>query len=359
MSDIVISGIQQIGVGVKNVYEGWRWYKKYFGYDVRVFEEEAAANYMLPYTGGEPQERHAALSLNLQGGGGFEIWQYKSRTPQPPTSAIELGDYGIFAGKLRSQDVQAAYDFYKRENLDLLSEPTLDPMGHPHFYVKDLYGNIFNVVQDQTEWFKKEKKHTGGTYGAIIGCKNLKESIKFYKNILGYDKVLYDGEGSYEDLKSLPGGSGRFKRAILMENSPRQGAFAKMFGFGQIELVEATDESRKNIFQDRFWGDLGFIHLCYDISGMEALREKCEAAGHPFTVDSSKATEGASFDMGEAAGHFSYIEDPSGTLIEFVETHKVPILKKFGIYLNLKKRDSRKPLPNIVVKALGLSRFKG
>ena len=32
--------------------------------------------------------------------------------------------------------------------------------------------------------------------------------------------------------------------------------------------------------------------------------------------------------MGEAAGHFSYIQDPDGTLIEFVETHKVPILKK-------------------------------
>ena len=45
-----------------------------------------------------------------------------------------------------------------------------------------------------------------------------------------------------------------------------------------------------------------------------------------------------SFDMGEAAGRFSYIEDPYGTLIEFVETHKVPIIKKIGWYINLKKR---------------------
>jgi len=43
------------------------------------------------------------------------------------------------------------------------------------------------------------------------------------------------------------------------------------------------------------------------------------------------------FDMGEAAGRFSYIEDPDGTLIEFVETHKIPIFKKLGWYLHLEK----------------------
>ena len=31
--------------------------------------------------------------------------------------------------------------------------------------------------------------------------------------------------------------------------------------------------------------------------------------------------------MGDAAGQFAYIEDPDGTLIEFVETHKVPLVK--------------------------------
>jgi len=34
--------------------------------------------------------------------------------------------------------------------------------------------------------------------------------------------------------------------------------------------------------------------------------------------------------MGEASGHFAYVEDPDGTLIEFVETHKIPIIKKLG-----------------------------
>ena len=62
--------------------------------------------------------------------------------------------------------------------------------------------------------------------------------------------------------------------------------------------------------------------------------------------------------MGEAAGHFAYIEDPDGTLIEFVETHKIPILKKIGWYLDLTKRDALKPLPRWMLKSMGLNRKK-
>ena len=36
------------------------------------------------------------------------------------------------------------------------------------------------------------------------------------------------------------------------------------------------------------------------------------------------------------------LKTPDGTLIEFVETHKVPVLKKLGWYLDLRKRDPKK-----------------
>ena len=62
--------------------------------------------------------------------------------------------------------------------------------------------------------------------------------------------------------------------------------------------------------------------------------------------------------MGEAAGHFSYIADPDGTLIEFVETHKIPIMKKMGWYLNLKNRNPEKSLPTWMIKALRFNRVK-
>ncbi|MEZ7971198.1 MAG: VOC family protein, partial [Cyclobacteriaceae bacterium] len=115
---------------------------------------------------------------------------------------------------------------------------------------------------------------------------------------------------------------------------------------------------KTKIFQDRFWGDLGFIHLCFDVNGIDDLRKQCEAKGYAFTVDSSAAQDGASFDMGEAAGFFSYIEDPDGALIEFVETHKVPIVKKMGWNLNLKARTASKPLPKWMLKAFAFNRVK-
>src|SRR5690625_5074569 len=109
----------------------------------------------------------------------------------------------------------------------------------------------------------------------------------------------------------------------------------------------------KKIFENRYWGDLGFIHICFDIIGMDEMRERCADFGSPFTVDSSDQ-----FDMGEAAGHFSYTEDPDGTLIEFVETHKIPVLKKLGWYLDLLKRDRTKQLPKYMLRAMSLNRVK-
>ena len=358
MSKVTISGIQQIGIGVKDVKEAWRWYKKFFGFDVRVFEDAAVANFMLPYTGGEPRERYAALSLNMQGGGGFEIWQYTKRKPQAPVKEPRLGDLGFYYAKIRTDNVEHTFNYFKENELNILTEPGKDPRGSRHFYVRDPYGNVFNIIEDHTSWFKSENKYTGGTFGVSVGCSDIEKSIRFYSDILGYDKVVYQGEGEYEDFKGLPSISKKFKRAILTHEEPRKGGFSRLFGHSEIELIQALDGQPSKIFKDRFWGDLGFIHLCFDVVGMEHLREQCEKAGYPFTVDSSKAQEGQSFDMGEAAGYFSYIEDPDGALIEFVETHKVPIMKKLGLYLNLRKRDAKKPLPNYIVKALGLNRFR-
>ena len=62
--------------------------------------------------------------------------------------------------------------------------------------------------------------------------------------------------------------------------------------------------------------------------------------------------------MEGAAGRFAYIETVDGTLIEFVETHKIPILKAVGWYLDLRKRRPDKSLPRWMLRALGLNRVR-
>ncbi len=337
--------------------EAWKWYIDAFGMDCRVFEDEAEARLMLPYTGGEPRSRHAVLALNLQSGGGFEIWQYKGREPVSIKDEIMIGDLGIIACKMKVRSIRDTLTSYQVAGHSVPLATAPDPSGKMTFFMKDPYGNIFQMVE-ATDWFRNEKKQTGGSYGAVIGVTDIEKSRIVYSDILGYDEVIYDFTGKFEDLANLPGGDIECRRVLLGRSKSFAGPFSKVLGKSVIELISTQGKKGKKIFENRFWGDPGFIHLCYDMRGMDELKNFCEMKGFPFTVDSKKSHEGGSFDMGEAAGHFSYIEDPDGTLIEFVETHKVPILKKFGLYLDLRKRDPHKSLPDWIVNTLKYSRVK-
>lgn len=346
-----ICGIQQVGIGVINAKEAWKWYRNAFGMNISVFEDTATAKLMLPYTNGQQCERYAALAMNMEGGGGFEIWQHTDITPKPPVFDVQLGDTGIFICKMKCRQVQKAFEMHQAKGFNILGKLTNDPQGRPHYYLLDPYNNIFEVVEDANHYLKEESP-TGGVAGVVIGVSDIDEAKKVYADILQYDQVIYDETSQFEDLAALPGGNEKYRRTLL-KHKPRTGPFSKLLGPTQIELIQSLERQPKKIFQDRIWGELGYIHLCFDMIGMDHLKEECQQKGFPFTVNSAD-----SFDMGVAAGHFSYISDPDGTPIEFVETHKLPIIEKLGWYMNLKGRDPKKSLPNWMIKTLRFSRVK-
>jgi len=349
-----INGIQQLGVGVENVGEAWKWYRKHFSMDIRMFEDEAIAELMLAHTAGKPRARHAVLALNMRGGGGFEIWQHTERKPEPPKFEIQLGDLGINIGKIKTDNVEAAFEKFTKSGLNILSPVHKDPVHNDHFYIKDLYGNLWEI-KNEKEVFRKEKSVSGGVLGAVIGVKNMEESLKIYQQILTYDEIVYDITGTFDDLNGIPGGANKIRRVLLKHTDEKSGAFSPFFGQSVIELVQVLDREPRNIYKDRIWGDPGFIHLCFDINGIDELRDQVKELGYPFTVDSARDSD--SFDMGETAGNFAYIQAPEGTLIEFVETHKIPLLKKLGWYLDFRKRGHH-PLPNWMLKLFRFKRVK-
>lgn len=351
----IICGIQQMGIGVPDVQEIWKWYRKFFGINIRVFEDAAEAPLMTIYTGGQVHSRTASLALSMESGGGFEIWQYTSRGTEKANFDIQLGDYGLYACRIKSRDVEATYDFFVKNGAKIIGNLNTAPNGEKSFFVEDPNGNIFNIVKG-TDWFKdtKHPSKCGAVAGTMIGVSNIEESLKVYQDILGYETIEYDETGVFEDLNGLPGGDKKVRRVLLQHKELRKGPFAKLLGPSKIELIQSLerDDCRK-IFENRFWGDWGFIHLCFDVQGMDELKAECSEKGFPFTVDS-----GETFDMGEAGGRFSYIEDPDGTWIEFVETHKVPIMKKLGWYINLQNKERGKHLPNFILKAMGMNKVK-
>lgn len=346
----IINGIQQVGIGVSNIKVVFNWYRKHLGFDILLFKDEASATLMTQYTQGEICQRNAYLSLNMLGGGGLEIWQFTSRTPEKPKTPIILGDLGINAMKLRTNDVEASYESIKKLNLNYLTALTASNEIGSSFYFQDPWDNLVEVVQDNYS-FSTTKNNIGGVLGAVIGVSNIQESIKFYKDLLGYGTVLSE-ETIEIPLNTNPDEVRHFKKVVLGHSRPKIGGFGELLGPTQIELLQALDREPLKIFENRLWGDLGYIHICFDVHGMKKLRKRASGLNYPFTVDSTD-----SFDMGDAAGHFSYVEDPDGTLIEFVETHRVPIFKPLGLYLNLKNRNPAKPLPKWLVRTLGFHRI--
>lgn len=346
----VICGIQQVGIGVNDFVEAWKWYYDNFGFEVKIVDDEGVAERMLPYTGGKPQPRRSGIAVNIRGGGGFEIWQPKGRALNYPREPMRLGDMGILIAKVKASSVETAYNTFINKGLDVISEVHENPLGQPHFFMKDPYGNIFEVEEDDYV-FIDEEKTTGGANGAVIGVRDMERSLPFYRKLLEYDKVVFDQTGVFDDLKSLPGGEGRLRRVILERSKPIEGPLCQIMGTSHLELIQSADRPGKKLYEGRYWGDPGFIHLCFDVRNMEAVRLEAEAMGHPFVCDS-----GADFGMGEANGHFTYVEDPDGTLIEFVETFKIPIIKRLGLYLNLANKDDHKPLG--ILKLLRFAKVK-
>jgi len=349
----VISGIQQIGIGIPNLERAWLWYRCRFGLDIPIFREAAKAPFMIAYTGNRIQSRDALLAINLRGGGGLEVWQYTSRLTAFPAKPPILGDLGIFAARIKASDLAAAHRYLADSGTTVLGNPEAAPDGRTTFFVRDLWGNHFQIVHSDS-WFKNRGHPTGGVAGALIGVSDIDKAFTLYRDLLGYDRIDFDEIGVFPDWASLNGGGGKFRRVLLSSHEKQVGPFAALLGSGSIELIQTLDRKPKRIFADRLWGDAGFIHLCFDIQGMDALGAELGSRGFDFTVDSR-----TSFDMGNAAGRFTYIEDPDGTLIEFVETYRLPIIKKLGWFINLAKRRRGARLPSYMIKALALNRVRG
>ena len=89
--------------------------------DVPAFDDVGEASHMLRYTGGEPEVRHAILAINLQGGSGFEIWQFTGRKPQRPSFSVAVGDLGIFLARIKSRDIGKTYEHFRSNEVEIIS----------------------------------------------------------------------------------------------------------------------------------------------------------------------------------------------------------------------------------------------
>lgn len=348
-----INGIQHIGVGVLDSEESQRWYRKFLGMDVRLFDGTAPAPLMDVYTHGQTITKRASMILNIQGGCAMEVVNPTSFKPRKVEFDVELGDIAIYINQVKAKDVGAAYSFFKENGARLLSGIVSMPNGDDTFYVEDPNGLIFQILPG-SNFYTKSSHITGGPNGCVIGVTDIDKSRKLYSDILGYDKVVYDETRVFDDFKSLGGGEKTFRRVRLTQSNPPGGGFAKVSADTYIELIQAMDYMPRKVWKGRIWGDVGFVHLGMDVRGMKVLGEDLAGKGFGFTCDTKDT-----LDMGGTTRvHCTYIDDPDGILLELIEVYKIPIIEKLGVFLNVEKRDPLKPLPDFMLKALRFSRIK-
>ena len=336
-----INGVQHIGLAVKNMDEALKFYRKILGMDIPFFDSVAPAPLMDVYTRNETITKRASMICNLQGGGAMEVISPTTFTPVGPKFEVKIGDIGIYISQYKSRDIQKSYDFCKSEGVKILGDISERPDGKKTFYFEDLEGNIFQFVESD-QWYSNTGHHS-----------DMDRSFTLYKDVLGFDQVVFDETGTFNDWKNIKAGDQKYRRVLLTQSNQPGGGFAKMTGKTYIELIQPLDREPRFIFEDRIWADLGYVHLGFDVKGMKALGAELKEKGFGFTCDSDDA-----LDMGTTKVHCTYINDPDETWLEMIEVYKVPIIEKWGIFLNVEKRDPLKPLPDFMLKALRFSRIK-
>lgn len=346
-----INGLQHIGVAVRDMDQCLKFYRRFFGLDIPFFDSVQPAPLMRVYTREETITKRASMVMNLQGGCAIEVISPTSFMPEDAKQVIQMGDLGIFITQIKCKNIEDAHRFCAAQGASGLTPISQDPGGRRTFYIQDPQRNYWQYLEGD-EWYTTGRHFSGGVVGCSVGVSDIESSLKLYAEVLGFDQVIYDVTDVFSDWKELPGGAERHRRVLLTQSAQPGGGFAKVTGKTYIELVQCLDRAPFFIFKDRIWGDCGFAHIGYDVKGMKALGDSLSQAGYPFTCDSNDALS-----MGNTKVHCTYIHDRDRTLIELIEVYKVPIIEKWGIFLNVEKRDPLKPLPDFMLKALRFSRI--
>lgn len=345
-----IHGIQHVGVAVSQMERSLLFYRKVLGMDIPFFDSIQAAPLMQVFTRQDVVTKRASMVMNLKGGSAMEIIQATSFTPQPMPADFLLGDLGVFALHMRAASLPEAKNLLQQKRIEF-SDEVADPLGKGRVSLKDPDGQFIVIVEDD-QIYEPTTHPIGGVGGISIGVSDTNAAKAFYA-LLGFDQVLYEATAVFADFASLPGGEQPLTRVILGTKTAAEGPFGAVIGYSRLELIATPNRKGQKIFRNRIWGDVGFVHIGFDIFDMKGLAERLAQNNIEFKCDSTSALS-----MGKTQVHCAYVVDPDGILIELIEVYRIPIIEKLGLFINVHGRRASKHLPRWILKLLRLSRIK-
>lgn len=317
----MINALQHVGQGVRDIDKTYRFYKRFFGYKVKLCDLTIPDQEMAPIIG-SVEEVRALMAINPRGGGILELIEFKSCPPKPPPDEGGYGNLGILevgyavrnidhvVARLVAQGIQfltPVYDIRLSEGRTWRCAYLLDPDGLRLQLVEEMESVHPAVGRPEIRGIQ----HVG------IGVSNLSNAMAFYQSFLEFDRLIHTSEGHIPEMDALTHGPILFKTAILERSRPTQRA-SDFLPAGTVKLFEVPGYPGKHIYEGRRWGDIGCMEFCLDVTDIEATIAKINAGGietflNPAEIDMGSGTKGV----------VAYIRDPDGTTVELVEVRSV------------------------------------
>ena len=318
----MINAMQHVGQGVRDVDTTFKFYKTHFGFKVKLNDLTVASKEMERVIGSVETMR-MMMAINAKGGGIIELIEHKSRPITPFPKEGGYGNYGIVEVGYGVRNIEQVVSDFKAKGVQFLTPVCELELNNGrrwrYAYLKDPDGLPLQLTEDLQPGSPRPTK--AEVYGAVhvgIGVSDIGRSKEFYKSVLGFDRVLYDFEGTIKEMEPVAGFSLRVKLAILERSQPPVGSMAKVLPRGVIKLFECLDRKGKHIYDGRCWGDPGCMEVCLDVSDLMATVAEMKQKGIKIYLPPVE------IDMGSGSkGLAAYIQDPDGTTVEFVEVKSV------------------------------------
>ncbi len=299
-----VSGVDHVGIGVKNVQTMREFYGTILGF-TEVFGEM-------------PEEDHppmhtllrtspvilSAVQLNNPTGGIFvALFRKTSPIPRPVRKNFRYGDIGLNKVTIAVSDVDRTYSDF-RERVAFCSAPKTADIPHRgkyrFVYCKDPEGNLVEFASGETV---DRKTGMGGARCIGIGVSDLDRSKAFYREFLQFDRIVIENHEAFSGLvDEVSGAVGTQVRSCVLANEGR----------GMVELLEVSKPRGRSIPFGVQWGDFGYLQVCLYGDDIDFMANYCTA------VDMDFLAPPQIIDDPEHPGGFMYISDPDGIPIEFV-----------------------------------------
>jgi glyoxylase I family protein len=147
-----------------------------------------------------------------------------------------------------------------------------------------------------------------------IGVTNIEKSLHFYRERMGFKRVVWDVTVWDRGICQVIGRSVR-ARVVLLENETGGGAL-KLIQLLPLFEQEAGHTSRP-LASDRRWGDPGHLEVALEVSDVDRTYNTFKKEGLDILLSPQHWHIPGTLD-----GTYFYVRDPDGTFVEIIEGAK-------------------------------------